>query len=82
MITQTFICLGTTTTQSEFRGLYPARVGTPEEERTSVKHGKKFPTTNYNAEKLNAQIDNDFNCIINLEMYFIPLNNFLYKFNG
>lgn len=54
MITQTFICLGTTTTQSEFRGLYPARVATPEEERTSGKHGKMFLMINYDAEKLNA----------------------------
>ena len=54
MKTQTFVCLGTTTTQSEFRGLCPARVATPEEERTSGKHGKKFLMINYNAEKSNA----------------------------
>ena len=52
MITQTFVCLVTTTTQ--FRGLYPARVATPEEERTSGKHGKKLLMINYDAEKLNA----------------------------
>ena len=54
MITQTLACLGKTTTQSEFRGLYPARVATPEEERTSGKHGKKFLMIKYDAEKSNA----------------------------